>query len=190
MRKHATLFAALAGLIVGAHAAGTGTTDATRAPLACGLLKPEDLAGTGYAPIAPQGTSVRLAADQAGAPSDLQAELCFHYQDAERRHVVHVTVETFEKADGLAQWVEAKNRLAASDGAQTVTIGEVTCERGDYAQKLADGTRTQHYLTCDRLVGRRRVGVGFEAPDRADGLPTDAAALQALAAIVSRLPAD
>ena len=165
------------------------TVDAARAPVACAALHADDLAGSGYAPVSPQGTSLRMRADQIGAPSDLHTELCFHYQDTGRRRVVHVTIETFDKIDGLAQWLEDKNRQAAGDGARIAKIGEATCERGDYVQKDGGAERIQHYLTCDQLVGRQRIGIGFEAPDRADGLPSDEATLRALAAVIARLPA-
>ena len=180
-----TALSALTSLSVAAQVGASSD-----APHACALLHADDLAGSGFELGAPNGNMLRLTPAQSGAPSAMTVELCFHYTGAARRRSVNVSLETYDSADGVAAWLEARNRQAEADSAQVTQHDGSTCERGSYTQQTPNGERVLHYLACDRLDGRQRIGLGFESADGADTLPTSADAAQLLAALAKRTGAN
>lgn len=163
---------------------------------ACALLSPAQLSRLGLsAAVAPNPNTVELGPEQSGAPSALRADLCFHYNGTRgSRHALTVTVETYEKSEGVAEWLERQNQRGAPAEIRVARHGVTTCEQGRYDSNVnlqtgsgARETRVQHYLSCDRLVGARRLGLAVETPGTPAQLPSDATLIEALDAIEARL---
>lgn len=146
-------------------------------PAVCRLLQVADIQALGIAEhAAPQANVMELSAEQTGAPGSIHAELCFFYAGQQgSRHSLGVTVETYERTDGLADWLNSQNQKSGDKNSVLTQFGDTTCEQGRYPFQSANASSqplTQHYVSCDRLTGNQRLSLIVETPDSPKPLPT------------------
>ena len=182
------LFAATALMLAfgSTHAATPAAT--ANQPAVCQLLQTSDIQALGIADhAAPQANVMELTAEQTGAPGSIHAELCFFYAGKQgSRHSLGITVETYERTDGLAEWLNSQNQKSGDKNSVLTQFGETTCEQGSYPFQSANAgtqTLTQHYVSCDRLTGNQRVSLIVETPDSPSPLP----AAQALSDLLNTM---
>jgi hypothetical protein len=161
---------------------------------ACDLLDAAQLASAGFTLSGrPRGNTFEVTTEQSGAPSEIHADICFFYDGIEGgRRSVNVTVETFARMDGVAQWLAGKNQKTTSDGAALSQHGAITCESGlyDYVSANTDNRndkQQQRYLACDTLHAAHHIIVGFDVPADDAKLPSTAQVTSLLERVIARL---
>ena len=161
-------------------------------PAICRLLQPADIQAIGIADYAaPQANVMELTAEQTGAPGSIHAELCFFYAGQQgSRHSLGITVETYERTEGLADWLSGQNQKSGDKNSLLTQFGDTTCEQGSYPFQSAKTDNnpsaqplTQHYISCDRLTVNQRLSLIVETPDSPAPLPV----AQALSDLLNRL---
>jgi hypothetical protein len=162
----------------------------------CKLVSTEQLAALQFVPVGePAESSMDVPADQVGAPSDLSVTICFFYAGKRGgRDTFSITVENFVDGKGLVEWLAGKNSEAKTDGSTLTSLGDATCEQGRYQidrPKPGESAQeyTQTYISCDRLVGKRRVSLSFEKPLGGGEVPGIAAVKSLLDSVTAALPA-
>lgn len=145
-------------------------------PAVCRLLQPADILALGIAEYAaPQANVMELTAEQTGAPGSIHAELCFFYAGQQgSRHSLGITVETYERTEGLAEWLSSQNQKSGDKNSVLTQFGQTTCEQGSYpfqSSKAGEQPLRQHYVSCDQLTGNQRLSLIVETPDSAQMLP-------------------
>ena len=162
---------------------------------ACAAVKRDDLRPTGFSWVGePVANSLELSPEQSGAPSAMKVTVCVFYADRQNsRRTFNLTVESFASVAGVPEWLEKQNSKVAAD-ASLSRFDSVTCESGQYdATGKGDaisGKLVQHYVSCDHLIGSKRIGIGFESPDSADSLPSPRKLADLLKLLTPRFSAD
>ena len=162
---------------------------------ACQLLDAKDLAEVGFTLTGkPRGNSFHVKTEQSGAPSEIQADICFFYEAIEGGRIsANVTVERFADMKGVPEWLDTKNGKA-SPGATLSRIDSAVCEQGSYefANPSKDDQgqqREQRYVACDALAPVGHVIVQFELPADGREPPEPKVVKATLDKVISRLPA-
>lgn len=162
---------------------------------ACQLLDSKDFTEVGFTLTGkPRGNSLNVSTEQSGAPSEIQADICFFYEGIEGGRIsANVTVERFATMKGVPEWLETKNGKAGP-GATLDRIDAAICEQGSYefANPTSDdrgNQREQRYVACDTLAPIGHVIVQFEMPADGRQPPSPKVVKALLDKVVSRLPA-